>query len=294
MHVNVSGCLRIDDDAIFDYMHEKKNKLALNLSNCPNITRKGIVGTPNWRLHTLGIANMAKGVVDDATVQELTYTHPDLTAIDVSGNPLVTAAAVDIIYENCKKIRTLNVAGCGGSSNSDETKHNGVELTNDSAMRLALRRIAAQKPFVAVVGYQSKETGDEMRADSITQPSSYSFFSDPTTIRDQGGRYTKQQLKFIGVCPTFSSMAKHHRINHWNMKTHESASAVICQSAYRSYLARLVAAKLKWKKKMKKWFSSIRIQTVWRQYRDAKYAAAYAWERKSAARLLQYVWIFNR
>jgi hypothetical protein len=94
---------------------------------------------------------MAKGVVDDATVQELTYTHPDLTAIDVSGNPLVTAAAVDIIYENCKKIRTLNVAGCGGSSNSDETKHNGVELTNDSAMHLALRRIAAQKPFVAVV-----------------------------------------------------------------------------------------------------------------------------------------------
>ena len=86
----------------------------MNLSSCKLITRIGIVGTPNWRLHTLGIANMADDVVNNETVRELTYTHPDLTALDLSGNKHVTHVSVDVIRVNCPKMKTLNVAGCQG------------------------------------------------------------------------------------------------------------------------------------------------------------------------------------
>ena len=305
MHVNLSGCPRMDDDCIMDYMHEKRNALALNLSGCMDMTRIGIVGTPNWRLHTLGLARMGKGILNDDVLQELTYTHPDLTALDISGNTHVTAVGIASVLENCPKLTTFNVAGCGGlmdsSPRSGETK--GEEQQNNDQgrhdVRNLLQSFVRTKPFIALVGMSSlPEKGDEMAGTSITQPSPYFFFSNPNVgdshVVESKKQYTKHLTFFVGLRPTFTSVARRHREIHWDTEQKEALSAVICQCAYRSYRARLIFTRLQWHKRMRKWFASIHIQTQWRRYRDAAYAFSYRWERTGAARMIQYVWRRNQ
>ena len=298
-NIDLSRCAGLSDEGIIEYLRDKKSAFAINLSGCKGLTRDGILSTPNWRLHTLGIADMASGEVDDALVDELSYSHPDLTALDLSGNPHVTAASIDLLRERCPKLICLNVCGCGIYASD------GSNAGGDYKLRLkhACTRFAANRDASDISGfddidqYTRQELGplsESMGAlpslsfpGGTTRPmSAFEFFSDPN-VSDS---YTLRHKKFVGLRPSFQSQSASIRKRFWLDQKKEIEAAITAQCAYRSYISRLRFTKLKWRRDNLKWLNSISIQAQWRAHTARAYAAAFRLERESACFLLQYVW----